>query len=104
MQNSKRTITAHVSAILIDNIYDLNLFYVHNNSLIVIIASTTDWPVEIVTTTTVKPVCSKCAINEKSGLASCCASGGDWFQQCGEGDDANFEHTWTDGIDACQGK
>ena len=34
MQNSKRTITTHASVILIDNIYDLNLFYVHTQQLI----------------------------------------------------------------------
>ena len=76
----------------------------HNKSLIVFIASITDWPIEVVTTTSLKPVCSTCGINEKSGIASCCASGGDWFKQCGEGDDPNFEHTWTEGSDACQGK
>ena len=48
-------------------------------------------------------VCSKCVVNN-AGKLSCCASGGAWFKQCGDAGDTQFDHTWTDGIQACKGK
>ena len=47
-------------------------------------------------------VCPKCALHQKFGKASCCASGGAWFQNCGDPGDTNFEHTWGEGIQACK--
>ena len=46
--------------------------------------------------------CPKCAINKKSGRVSCCARGGAWFKNCGDAGDANFDHTWVEGIQACK--
>ena len=45
--------------------------------------------------------CAKCGTSKKSGKRSCCARGGAWFRNCGDGSDARFDHTWTDGIEAC---
>ena len=50
------------------------------------------------------PPCSKCAANKNSDQVSCCASGGAWFNQCGDDGDPNFKYTWTQGIYACKGK
>ena len=49
-------------------------------------------------------VCSQCSTLKKSGKLSCCASGGAWFNKCGDAGDKNFNHTWVDGIQACNGK
>ena len=48
------------------------------------------------------PLCPKCGINAKSGKLSCCAPGGAWFKKCGGVGDASFDHTWTEGIQACK--
>ena len=47
--------------------------------------------------------CPKCGTAKKSGKLSCCARGGAWFQKCGAAGDTHFEHSWTDGIQACNG-
>ena len=47
--------------------------------------------------------CSKCGIAKKSGKFSCCARGGSWFKNCGDAADSKFDHTWAEGIRACQG-
>ena len=47
--------------------------------------------------------CSKCGTVKKSGKISCCARGGDWFKKCGVAGDANFNHTWGEGIKVCEG-
>ena len=47
--------------------------------------------------------CGKCATN-RAGKLSCCAPGGAWFKNCGDADDTQFDHTWTDGIEACTGR
>ena len=48
--------------------------------------------------------CPKCSTAKKSGKVSCCARGGSWFRKCGGDDsDTNFEHTWIEGIQACNG-
>merc|ERR1712025_786728 len=52
--------------------------------------------------TATEPTCSTCGVSPQSGKLSCCYTGGDWFQQCGRYGDANFAHTWSDGIKACK--
>ena len=47
--------------------------------------------------------CSKCGTIKKSGQLSCCAPGGAWFQNCGNGANSNLDHTWFEGIQACVG-
>lgn len=39
---------------------------------------------------------------KKSGKRSCCVRGGAWFNKCGDAGDTQFDHTWTDGINACR--
>ena len=46
-------------------------------------------------------VCAKCGAMKKSGKLSCCARGGAWFKNCGEVDNTKFDHTWVEGIQAC---
>jgi len=50
---------------------------------------------------TISPVCPKCAKNKKTGNPSCCTRGGAWFKKCGN-DGGKFDHTWTEGIEACK--
>jgi len=40
-------------------------------------------------------------MNGKSGKISCCHHGGSWHKNCGNADDPNFDHTWTEGLRAC---
>ena len=47
--------------------------------------------------------CAACGIVKKSGKRSCCARGGAWFKNCGDAGDGKFDHTWTEGIQACKG-
>ena len=62
-------------------------------------------PAEAPTTTSASATggkrCPKCGKGKKSGKLSCCARGGAWFQKCGDGDDSKFDHTWVEGIQAC---
>ena len=46
--------------------------------------------------------CPKCGTIKKSAKRSCCARGGAWFKNCGDAGDPRFDHTWTEGIQACQ--
>ena len=46
--------------------------------------------------------CPKCG-KVNSGKASCCGNGGAWFEKCGDLGDDKFDHTWTEGLDACKG-
>ena len=46
--------------------------------------------------------CVKCGTVAKSGKLSCCARGASWFNNCGDVGDAHFEHTWVEGIHACE--
>ena len=46
--------------------------------------------------------CAKCGTIKKSGKRSCCARGGTWFKNCGDGGDTKFGHTWAEGIRACK--
>ena len=48
-------------------------------------------------------VCPKCGINKKSGKRSCCAAGGAWASNCGETGNTDFDHTWLEGRQACEG-
>ena len=47
--------------------------------------------------------CPKCG-SFKSGRYTCCAPGGAWFKNCGSPGDSKFEHTWSEGVEACKGK
>ena len=49
----------------------------------------------------VSHLCIKCSTIKKSGKLSCCARGGAWFKNCGETGDTKFDHTWVEGIQAC---
>ena len=55
-----------------------------------------------VAATTINPACLTCGIISKSGKMSCCADGGSWFGNCGSAGDANFGHTWHEGIQSCK--
>ena len=48
--------------------------------------------------------CPKCGVIKKSGQLSCCVRGGAWFKKCGSPGDARFDHTWLEGIQACESK
>ena len=48
--------------------------------------------------------CPKCGKLKKEGKLSCCARGGAWFKQCGKPGDSKYDHTWSDGIQACQNR
>ena len=48
--------------------------------------------------------CPKCAVSLNSRKPSCCAPGGAWFRNCGENDDPEFDHTWFEGVQACERK
>ena len=48
--------------------------------------------------------CPKCGNVSKSRKRSCCAHGGAWFKNCGDTGDTKFDHTWTEGMQACTGK
>ena len=58
---------------------------------------------DMTTTTDGADVCPKCGAGKKFGKHSCCARGGAWFKKCGNTDEAQFDHTWTEGIRACEG-
>ena len=45
--------------------------------------------------------CSKCGTIKKYCTRSCCARGGAWFKNCGGDGDSSFDHTWNEGIQAC---
>ena len=47
--------------------------------------------------------CDECGTIKKSGKRSCCARGGAWFKNCGDVGGTKFDHTWVEGIQACQG-
>ena len=44
--------------------------------------------------------CSQCGTFKNSGIASCCAPGGSWYESCGKTD---ADHSWLDGREACVG-
>ena len=53
------------------------------------------------TTMRMRSICTRCGTEKLSGELSCCASGGSWYNKCGDTGDANFDHTWSEGIEAC---
>ena len=64
-------------------------------------------PVTTMTPATAAPIvpaCSKCGVSKKSGKLSCCARGGAWFKNCGDIGDSKFDHAWSEGMQACEGK
>ena len=46
--------------------------------------------------------CPKCAVIDRLGELSCCATNASWHKNCGRTGDSNFEHTWTEGFKACK--
>ena len=58
--------------------------------------------VAITTSISPVPVCPKCGTSAKSGQLSCCTRGGAWFKKCGDEGDSNFDHTWLEGLQACE--
>ena len=65
-------------------------------------SGTTTTPFGMSTSTGVRLVCPKCGSAKKSGKRSCCALGGAWFRNCGNSGDTQFDHTWAEGIKACE--
>ena len=63
---------------------------------------TTTPPLAMPMATVTSTACPQCDTLKKSGKRSCCARGGAWFKKCGDAGDTNFDHTWTDGIQACK--
>ena len=47
-------------------------------------------------------VCPRCGSIGKSDKSSCCGRGGSWFRNCGSVGNANLQHTWYEGIQACK--
>ena len=59
----------------------------------------------VTTALTNRPItCPQCGDKNKFGKSSCCGRGGSWFQKCGDPGESNFDHTWSDGIEACERK
>ena len=56
------------------------------------------------TTTTVTSGCLACGTIKKSDKLSCCARGGSWFGKCGATANAQVQHTWHEGIQACKAR
>ena len=46
--------------------------------------------------------CPVCGTSKKSGKRSCCARGGAWFKNCGDVGDTKLDHTWAEGVQACE--
>ena len=59
-------------------------------------------PLAVPTRTIVSSICPKCGEMKKSGRGSCCARGGAWFKNCGDAGDTQFDHSWSEGIQACE--
>ena len=47
-------------------------------------------------------VCTKCGTSKQTSKPSCCSYGGSWYNNCGDAGDSNFDHTWTEGVQACK--
>ena len=45
----------------------------------------------------------KCGTVKKCVKHNCCTRGGAWFKKRGDVGDEQFDHTWTEGIQACKG-
>ena len=48
-----------------------------------------------------KLICPKCGVTN-GGKVSCCAKGGEWYQQCGA--KSEKQYTWGQGIESCKSK
>ena len=48
--------------------------------------------------------CPRCGAKNDSGKSSCCGRGGSWFKNCGPPGDKDVDHTWLEGIEACERK
>ena len=48
--------------------------------------------------------CPKCGIIVKSDKLSCCGRGGSWFGNCGVAGEANLDHEWSEGFQACKAR
>ena len=48
--------------------------------------------------------CAKCGTFPKSGRISCCAPGGAWYRSCGGAGSGNVDHSWFEGVQACNRK
>ena len=46
-------------------------------------------------------LCSKCGPNN-AGKLTCCFPGGSWEGKCGNKDNSNFDHSWSEGVQACE--
>merc|ERR1712224_1082426 len=46
--------------------------------------------------------CVQCGTSYVSRKRSCCARGGTWFNKCGDAGDTKFDHTWSEGVQACK--
>jgi len=55
-------------------------------------------------TTTVASACLTCGLIKKTGKLSCCARGGSWFGDCAATANADVQHTWYEGVQACKGR
>ena len=53
------------------------------------------------TSAMISNVCPKCGTDKRSGKRTCCAPGGAWVKKCGIPGDSKFDHTWLEGIQAC---
>ena len=54
-----------------------------------------------VTTAAMLSACPHCGTVAKSGKVSCCGHGGAWFGTCGSPGSGSFEHSWYEGMQAC---
>ena len=54
--------------------------------------------------TIARSVCPVCGTSKKSGMLSCCARGGAWFNDCGDVGDTKFNHTWAEGMQTCKSR
>ena len=55
-------------------------------------------------TTSISSVCLTCGTITKSGKLSCCARGGSWFGNCGANGNTKLQHTWYEGMQACEAR
>ena len=58
----------------------------------------------IAATTTISSACPRCGTIKKSGKSSCCGRGGFWFEKCGSAGNVKVDHTWYEGIQACNAR
>ena len=83
-------ICCHIVGCDVDNF--LSCLTVHNMSFPAVTATLNSSP------------CSECGTIPRSGKLSCCGHGGSWFGNCGNVGNANFGHTWNEGIQVCKSR